>query len=85
MKIKLDKFIILSKTNLKESIKWFAQTNRKTTIMFMNSENNKASDAHRLRLNLTDKMDLRRGDMTIALSELSLQFLNHLAIVSKKQ
>ena len=51
----------------------------------MNSENNKASDAHRLRLNLTDKMDLRRGDMTIALSELSLQFLNHLAIVSKKQ
>ena len=30
--------------------------------LFMNSENNKTSDPHRLLLNLTDKIDLRRKD-----------------------
>ena len=28
----------------------------------MNSENSKASDSHRLSLNLSDKIDLRRED-----------------------
>ena len=37
----------------------------------MNSENSKISDGHRLRRNLTDKMNLRRGDKRVALSELS--------------
>ena len=37
----------------------------------MYSENSKASDPHRLLLNLTDKIDLRRKDEYIALSNLS--------------
>ena len=35
--------------------------------IFLNSKNSKRSDPHRLLLNLTDKMDLRRKDKYIAL------------------
>ena len=35
--------------------------------IFMNSENSKTSDPHRLLLNLTDKIDLRGKDRYIAL------------------
>ena len=38
----------------------------------MNSENSKTSDPHRLSLNLTDKIDLRRKDKYFALSNLSI-------------
>ena len=38
----------------------------------MNSENSKTCDAHRLRLNLTDKIDLRRDENCTALSDLSI-------------
>ena len=38
--------------------------------IFTNSENSKTSDPHRLLLNLTDKIDLRRKDKYIALSNL---------------
>ena len=38
----------------------------------MNSENNKTSDPHRPLLNLRDKIDLRRKDKYIALSNLSI-------------
>ena len=40
----------------------------------MNSENGKSSDPHRLLLNLTDKIDLRRKDKYIALSNLSIYY-----------
>ena len=42
--------------------------------IFMNSENSKTSDPHRLLLNLTDKTDLKRKDKYIssALSNLSI-------------
>ena len=40
----------------------------------MNSENNKTSDAHRLRLSLTDKMDFRRVDIPVELSDLSIYY-----------
>ena len=40
--------------------------------IFMNSENSKTSDSHRLLLNLTDKIDLRRKDKYIALSNLNI-------------
>ena len=36
--------------------------------IFMNSKNSEISDHHRLLLNLTDKRDLRRTDICIALS-----------------
>ena len=38
----------------------------------MNSENSKTSEYHVLVLKLTDKLDLRRGQKTIALSNLSI-------------
>ena len=37
-------------------------TNTKMNTIFVNSENSKISDLHRLLLNLTDKIDLRRKD-----------------------
>ena len=40
----------------------------------MNSENSKTSDPHRLLLNLTEKIDLRRKDQYIALSNLSIYY-----------
>ena len=40
--------------------------------IFMNSENSKTSDPHRLLLNLTDKIDLRRKDKYIASSNLGI-------------
>ena len=42
--------------------------------IFMNSENSKTSDPHRLLLNLTDKIDLRGKDRYIALWTLSIYY-----------
>ena len=42
--------------------------------IFMNSINSKTSDPHRLLLNLTDKIDLRRKDKYIALSNPSIYY-----------
>ena len=41
---------------------------------FMNSENSKTSKYHVLVLKLTDKLDLRRGLKTVALSNLSIYY-----------
>ena len=38
----------------------------------MNSKNGKTTDLHRLLLNLTDKIDFRRKDKYIVLSNLSI-------------
>ena len=40
--------------------------------IFMNSENSITSEYHVLVFNLTDKLDLRRGQKTVALSNLSI-------------
>ena len=42
--------------------------------IFMNSENSKISDSHRLLLNLTEKISLKRSDKYIALLNLSIYF-----------
>ena len=42
--------------------------------IFMNSKNSKISNPHRLLLNLIDKIDLRRKDKYIALSNLSIYY-----------
>ena len=42
--------------------------------IFMNSENSKISDSHRLLLNLTEKTNLKRSDKYIALLNLSIYF-----------
>ena len=40
--------------------------------LFMNSENSKTSDLHRLLLNFSDKINLKRSDKYVALSNLSI-------------
>ena len=42
--------------------------------IFMNSENSKTSDPHRLLLNLTDKINLKRCDKYVASSNLSIYY-----------
>ena len=42
--------------------------------IFMNSENSKTSDPHRLLLNLKDKINLKRSDKYVALSNLSIYY-----------
>ena len=42
--------------------------------IFMNSENSKTSNLHILILKLTDKLDLRRGEKSIALSNLGINY-----------
>ena len=42
--------------------------------IFMNSENSKTSDPHRLSLNLTNKIDSRRKDKQIALLNISIYY-----------
>ena len=42
--------------------------------IFMNSENSRTSEYHVLVLNLTDKLDLRRDQKTVALSNLSIYY-----------
>ena len=43
--------------------------------IFMNFENSKTSDSHKLLFNLTDKIDLRRKDKYIALSNISIYYI----------
>ena len=47
---------------------------QKMDTIFMNSENSKTSEPHVLILKLTDKLDLRRGEKIIALSNLSIYY-----------
>ena len=42
--------------------------------IFMNSENSRTSKYHVLTIKLTDKLDLRRGQKTVALSNLSIYY-----------
>ena len=42
--------------------------------IFMNLENNRTSEYHLLLLNLADKLDLRRGQKSVALSNLSIYY-----------
>ena len=46
----------------------------KMDTIFMNSENSRTSKYHILTLKLTDKLDLRRGQKTVALSNLSIYY-----------
>ena len=38
----------------------------------MNSKNSKASDPHRRKLNISDKINLKRSDKDVAVSNLSI-------------
>ena len=56
--------------NIKNSVKL---KNSMDTI-FMNSENSKTSEIHRLLLNVTDKINLKRRDQYVTLSNLSIYY-----------
>ena len=43
--------------------------------IFMNSENSKTSDPHRLLLNLPDKISLKRSVKFVALSNFSIYYI----------
>ena len=43
--------------------------------IFMNSEKSKTFDPHRLLLNLSDKIDLKRSDKYVALSNPNTQYI----------
>ena len=43
--------------------------------IFMDSENSRTSEYHILVLKVTDKLDLRRGQKTVALSNLSIYYI----------
>ena len=43
--------------------------------IFMNSENSKTSEPHRLLINLADKVNLKRSDKYVALSNLNLNYI----------
>ena len=42
--------------------------------IFLNSENSKTSDPHRLLLSFTDKINLKRSDQYVASSNLSIYY-----------
>ena len=78
--MKLDKLFIVC-VNQKNHKKKYTITNlintnksiiQKEDTIFMNSESSKASILHVLILKLTDKLDLRRGKKSIALSNASI-------------
>ena len=46
----------------------------KENTIFMNSEKSKTSKPHALILKLNDKLDLRRGEKSIALSDLRIYY-----------
>ena len=59
------------------TVLWIQQRyNNKINTIFMNFEISKTSDPYRLSLNLTDKIDLRRKDKYIALSNLSIYIIH---------
>ena len=43
--------------------------------IFINSATSKTSDPHRLLLNLSDKINLKRSDKYVALSNLSIYYV----------
>ena len=53
---------VLRKSNFKKGIQIFSQISIKMRNGSMNSKSSRTSDAHMLRLNLTDKIDLQRSN-----------------------
>ena len=43
-------------------------------IIFMNSKNSKTSDPYKLLLNLSDKLELKRSDKYVVLSNLGIYY-----------
>ena len=56
--------------NIMNSIEY----DNKMNAIFMSSKNSKTSDPHRLLLNLQDKINLKRSDEYVALSNISIYY-----------
>ena len=54
-------------------VNWIKLLNR-MSARFMNSVNSKTSDPHRLLFSLSDKINLKRSDKYVALSNLSIYY-----------
>ena len=52
--------------------------------IFMNSENSKTTDPHRLLLNLTDKIDLKRSDKCCFIKPYHLRYMEKYKKVIQK-
>ena len=79
--MKSDKLIILcinqnkSQKSIQQHNQIYSITNiEKMNTIFMNSQNSKTSRPHVLTLKLTDKLDLRKGEKSIELSNLSIYY-----------
>ena len=74
--MKSDKLFIhcINQKKLLKSIQQLNEIIIKIDTIFMNSENSKTSEPHKLKLKLTDKLDLRIGEKVIALSNLSIYY-----------
>ena len=66
--------------NVCSSIKLWSRTDD----IFTNSEDSKTSDSHRLLTNLSDKIDLKRSDKYVALSNLSIYYTRKIIKISYK-
>ena len=56
-------------------------------IVFMNSKNRKASDPHRILLNLTDEIKLKRSNKYVALWNFSIYYIwkQYQKVIPKQQ
>ena len=74
--MKSDKLCIpcMEQRKLNNTMNSIKLENRMDTI-FINSENSKTSDSHRLLLNLTDKVNQKRSGKYVALSNLSIYYI----------
>ena len=52
--------------------------------MFMNSANSKTSDPHELLLNLSDKINLKRSDKYVVLSNFSIYYAREKKFIQKQ-
>ena len=76
--MKLGKYCILctDQKNLQsKSIKvWLALYKIKMETIFMNTENNKTSEPHKFKLDLTDKLNLKNPNKNMPLANLSIYY-----------
>ena len=70
-------FFVSRKRSYEKSIQQYNEFNeviKQNGTIFMNSGNSNTSDPHRLLLNLTDEINLKRSDKYVALSNLSIYY-----------
>ena len=67
-------FLYRSKKLTKQLCKRFGRHYLKMETIFMNTENSKTNEAHRFKLDLTDKRNLKNPNKNMALANLSIYY-----------